>query len=225
MQRNQARTAQTLSIGQQARAAGQAAGGLQAINSAIIPLAVANAEVLESYGVRMVKGLLENSYMVVKGDSVVGLLTQLRQMEADGVIPWFQIEFDGLHQTTLVPNDPRYSEQFHLNGEAQSDINVIDAWDIARGSGVVVSIVDEGAEYTHPDLPAPRVRIFISISTVAMMIRCRKPCAKPWNNGCKAPWRLVIMVLACRRQPSSRRLPCDRQRICRDFRFRGYSRT
>ena len=73
-------------------------------------------------------------------------------MEADGVIPWFQFEFAGLHTNKLVPNDPLFSDQFHLNGEAQSDINAVESWDINRGAGCSGEFIDEGAEYTHPDL-------------------------------------------------------------------------
>jgi subtilisin family serine protease len=58
-----------------------------------------------------------------------------------------------------APNDPRFSEQWSLlnsgqsGGAAGSDINVIPAWDISKGSSsVVVAVIDTGVDYTHPDL-------------------------------------------------------------------------
>jgi subtilisin family serine protease len=64
-----------------------------------------------------------------------------------------------------VPNDPLFvhspdSEgyQWHLNntgqndGRAGIDIKVMDAWNLYRGSGVRIGIVDDGLELNHPDL-------------------------------------------------------------------------
>ncbi|MHC1776404.1 MAG: S8 family serine peptidase [Lentimicrobium sp.] len=60
-----------------------------------------------------------------------------------------------------VPNDPRYSEQWHYHntgqqgGTVDADIDLPEAWDITRGnSSVVVAVVDGGIDYTHPDLAA-----------------------------------------------------------------------
>lgn len=58
----------------------------------------------------------------------------------------------------LVPNDPYYPDQWHLdnrrqsNGIAGEDANVIEVWDNYRGTGVVLGIVDDGIDYFHPDL-------------------------------------------------------------------------
>ena len=57
-------------------------------------------------------------------------------------------------------NDPLYGCQWHLNNEGQrkgadgEDINVEDAWTTTRGSGVNVAVVDDGMQYSHPDLTA-----------------------------------------------------------------------
>ncbi|GAB4530325.1 MAG: hypothetical protein Tsb0014_12930 [Pleurocapsa sp.] len=57
-----------------------------------------------------------------------------------------------------LPNDPLFSLQWHLNSVGQSggtigeDINVLGAWQIATGDDVVIGIVDDGLQYTHPDL-------------------------------------------------------------------------
>ena len=64
-----------------------------------------------------------------------------------------------------IPNDPLFSEQWHhLNlggngGLADADIDSDEAWDIATGGNayrtqreVVVAVIDDGIELTHPDL-------------------------------------------------------------------------
>jgi subtilisin-like proprotein convertase family protein len=58
----------------------------------------------------------------------------------------------------FVPNDPLYANQWHLHNTGQSggtagaDANLEPAWDTATGDGVVIGIVDDGLERTHPDL-------------------------------------------------------------------------
>lgn len=55
-------------------------------------------------------------------------------------------------------NDPLFPLQWHLDNRGQSggtvgeDLNILDAWSLATGDGVVIGIVDDGLQYTHPDL-------------------------------------------------------------------------
>jgi subtilisin-like proprotein convertase family protein/V8-like Glu-specific endopeptidase len=59
----------------------------------------------------------------------------------------------------FVPNDPLFSQQWHLRNTGQTtggvsgeDARLVNAWDMAKGNGVVVGIVDDGLQHTHPDL-------------------------------------------------------------------------
>ena len=62
-------------------------------------------------------------------------------------------------------NDPMFPRQWHYNntGDASitqtakpgADINVVDAWRLTAGDpSIIVAVVDEGVQYTHPDLAA-----------------------------------------------------------------------
>merc|ERR1711962_225048 len=66
---------------------------------------------------------------------------------------------DVIHPNGFSIQDPLYSDQWYLNNIGQSsgpvglDINVLPVW--ARGiagKGVVVAILDDGLDHTHPDL-------------------------------------------------------------------------
>jgi hypothetical protein len=60
----------------------------------------------------------------------------------------------------FTPTDPDYGDQWHLNntgqggGTAGADISAEDAWDITRGAGVRLCVIDNGIEVTHDDLTA-----------------------------------------------------------------------
>ena len=61
-------------------------------------------------------------------------------------------------QPRWVPNDPKFSDQWHLQNTGQTggtsgeDVNITGAWNSYRGAGIVIGIVDDGLDWTHPDL-------------------------------------------------------------------------
>lgn len=61
-------------------------------------------------------------------------------------------------QPLLIPNDPLFTNQWHLRNTGQSnaafgvDIDVTDVWDSYTGQGVTISVVDTGVQTAHPDL-------------------------------------------------------------------------
>ena len=62
-------------------------------------------------------------------------------------------------QKRAAPNDPLFSQQWHLNNSGQNggtpgaDIRAAQAWDISRGgAGVVIAVIDDGVDIDHEDL-------------------------------------------------------------------------
>ena len=47
----------------------------------------------------------------------------------------------------LVPNDPLYSYQWHLDNDEYGGIGMEEAWGISTGTGVVVAVIDTGVAY------------------------------------------------------------------------------
>lgn len=70
--------------------------------------------------------------------------------------------FVRLMTRTSAPNDQLFSQQWALNntgqggGVAGQDIKVLPAWNITKGSSkITIAIIDEGVDYSHPDLNTP----------------------------------------------------------------------
>ena len=80
------------------------------------------------------------------------------QLQESGQIEAFYplVENDMLPR--WVPNDPKFSDQWHLQNTGQSsgtsgeDVNITGAWNTYRGAGIVIGIVDDGLDWNHPDL-------------------------------------------------------------------------
>lgn len=57
-----------------------------------------------------------------------------------------------------LPDDTWVAEQWHLQNTGQygyvvgADLNVLEAWDITRGAGQLVAVLDTGIDSAHPDL-------------------------------------------------------------------------
>lgn len=68
-------------------------------------------------------------------------------------------EGDAVARPCVIPNDPSFSQQWHLRNTGQTggapgaDIKAVQGWDIQQGnSTVIVAISDTGIDYSHIDL-------------------------------------------------------------------------
>ena len=72
--------------------------------------------------------------------------------ESNPTIDWVQENYTVT--TQLVPNDPKYSEQWYLG-----KIGANQAWDVTMGDpSFIVSVVDTGVDYTHPELAGKGIK-------------------------------------------------------------------
>ena len=100
---------------------------------------------------------LRGSYIWTFEDSAKGL-EKLRSSFLKGEIESFSPLLDRSVSTRFEPNDPFYDDQWHLNNTGQTsgtsgeDANVTAVWNSYNGSGVVISVIDDGVEHSHPDL-------------------------------------------------------------------------
>lgn len=69
-----------------------------------------------------------------------------------GVAHLSTMALPNVRPTSFTPNDPLLSQQWHLTGA--NGINAPSVWDEYRGAGVTIAMVDDGVQYTHPDIGA-----------------------------------------------------------------------
>ena len=80
------------------------------------------------------------------------------QLQTSGEIEVAYPLIDRQHYPRWTPNDPYFSDQWHLentgqdNGVSGEDVNITGAWNSVRGTGVVIGVVDDGLEWDHDDL-------------------------------------------------------------------------
>ena len=102
---------------------------------------------------------LKGSYIWTFDESK-DVLVRLAQSLENNEIETFSPMIDRIFSTRLVPNDTLFDEQWHLDNDGRSsgtvgeDANVTGVWDSYNGSGVVISVIDDGVDHSHPDLSA-----------------------------------------------------------------------
>lgn len=91
-------------------------------------------------------------------DNPTKALELLRKSSLEGEIESFSPLLEKSFSPRFEPNDPYFDDQWHLNNSGQTsglsgeDANVMGVWDSFNGSGVVISVIDDGVEHSHPDL-------------------------------------------------------------------------
>jgi subtilisin-like proprotein convertase family protein/subtilisin family serine protease len=90
----------------------------------------------------------------------VEALNAINQLQLEGQANWVAPNFYQAWQRFFIPNDPRFSNLWHLHNTGQGggkediDPNLPEAWAINPGgsSSIVIGVVDDGVSIDHPDL-------------------------------------------------------------------------
>ena len=89
-----------------------------------------------------------------------GALTAAENLRAQPGVISAEPQLAKQMQKRLLPNDTFFSQQWHLRntgqngGAAGMDVNITNVWNTYRGAGIVIGILDDGLQITHPDLVA-----------------------------------------------------------------------
>jgi subtilisin family serine protease len=82
-----------------------------------------------------------------------------RELFQSGLVDWAEPNFVQELQKDYVPNDPLFSQQWHLRntgqdgGTANADARLTGAWDVEKGSrDITIAVIDDGVQLSHPDL-------------------------------------------------------------------------
>lgn len=118
------------------------------VSQIVSPLRVANSQVEATPHI-------DRTYIIpsIGSSNIVSFLSN------SGAVERFYPLVAETNQVRLVPNDPLFGTQWHLNNVGQSpattpgeDVNILNAWDVYTGDDVVIGIVDDGVDSRHPDL-------------------------------------------------------------------------
>ncbi|MFN7734230.1 MAG: cadherin domain-containing protein [Pirellula sp.] len=82
------------------------------------------------------------------------------RLSIDPAVEWAHPNFYVNFERHFIPNDPRFNNQWHLRntgasgGVPDADADVDLAWDVNQGgsNNIIMSIIDDGVQSTHPDL-------------------------------------------------------------------------
>lgn len=95
-------------------------------------------------------------------------------MTRDARVNWATPNFFRSMRQHFTPNDPLFPAQWHLNNTgsnsgipgavAGADPKLPQAWDVATGSGIVIAVLDDGIQTSHPDLAG---NVFVNPGEIA----------------------------------------------------------
>ena len=120
-----------------------------------VATALERSAILAANGLEIVKTLGGGTLLL---NSLAGdVLQKVSTLSSDLLVSFAEPNY--LVHTSLVPNDPSFSQLWGMNnigqigGNLDADIDALEGWDISTGSDqVVIAVIDTGVDYNHPDL-------------------------------------------------------------------------
>jgi hypothetical protein len=113
-------------------------------------------KLLRRYGLQVVQRYpnIKNVLSVRPPKSFGGdAIAAARYLQASGAFAWAEPDWIFDPQPLWIPSDPQFESSWHqLGGDAVGSVHAPQAWDVTRGAGVVVGVIDSGTQADHPDL-------------------------------------------------------------------------
>ena len=116
--------------------------------------------------VKSLEGTAHQFLLALPGANADEVFAEVNRLSARPEVEWAEPDFLMQVRKSFTPNDPLFSDQWHLRNTGQlggasgADAKLTGAWDITRGSpDIVIAIIDDGVQMNHPDLAA---NIFIN---------------------------------------------------------------
>jgi subtilisin family serine protease/subtilisin-like proprotein convertase family protein len=112
-------------------------------------------------GFRPLRGTTDQFIVTAATPAGGAILAVADRLDDDPAVAWAAPDAFQAPRQAAAPNDPMLGQQWHLRNTGQNgstpgaDANVAGAWDDGiTGAGVVVAVVDDGFDLSHPDLAA-----------------------------------------------------------------------
>ncbi len=122
--------------------------------------------VIEELGASVAREQRTPGYYTLSAPADRSLFQAIRDFNAHEEVWFAELSAFSFEDRLFVPNDTRYDEQWPLHNVGQSggtpgaDIHAEEAWDLEQGDGdVIVSVIDTGIDWDHPDLASKVVPI------------------------------------------------------------------
>lgn len=99
----------------------------------------------QRFGTRLTRRRHFAHFVTLKVPSRQNVQSFAQRLRADPRVEYAEPNY--LAFALMIPNDPYYHYQWHLDNPQYGGINLEAAWDVATGSGVTVAIIDTGIAY------------------------------------------------------------------------------
>jgi uncharacterized repeat protein (TIGR02543 family) len=114
--------------------------------------------------VRPMPGTKDQFILTLDKGTAEAVLEDCVRRAADDRVEWAEPDFQGEIIKHYTPNDTYFNSQWHLKGTGTGSVQAQSAWDTAKGDDIVIAIIDDGVQTTHPDLQA---NIFVNTGEIA----------------------------------------------------------
>lgn len=111
--------------------------------------------------VQPLSGTTDQFLLAMPDATAEEMFTEVNRRAAHPSVAWAEPDFVQQMKRNYTPNDARFSHQWNLENTGQyntlpgADANLPEAWDITLGhSNIVIAVIDDGVQISHPDLAA-----------------------------------------------------------------------